>query len=357
MNNNNVTTSNMRLFAPDFIRVISFFMIVLFHYNVEIYYNYPGFLKLGELSYFGQTMGDVGISMFIIISGLSLVISTKDNNDYVLFLKKRVLAIFPSFWISYLIVAALMLIIKGSFVGDGHYWKFILSIIGLDGFFLYRMQNYYLVGEWYTGYMIITYLFFPVLYEALKKMPVIAWGVVSAIFFAVGLNYQKLFSVYINCNPLMRLPDFLFGMSYAFFILKDKKNRLYAMLAGMLALAIAVPARESIMPQLYMLIFGVSLFSIAVYLIEFLGSIDWLRKITSYFAKHAFVAFLFHHQILYFVMSKIGGRISSGLESLCVFLFILFSSVVMAILTEPLVRILTKKMRAILLPSVSTSSR
>ncbi|EMN1226873.1 DUF1624 domain-containing protein [Enterobacter roggenkampii] len=91
MNNNNVTSSNMRLFAPDFIRVISFFMIVLFHYNVEIYYNYPGFLKLGELSYFGQTMGDVGISMFIIISGLSLVISTKDNNDYVLFLKKECL--------------------------------------------------------------------------------------------------------------------------------------------------------------------------------------------------------------------------------------------------------------------------
>jgi hypothetical protein len=70
-----------------------------------------------------------------------------------------------------------------------------------------------------------------------------------------------------------------------------------------------------------MLIFGVSLFSIAVYLIEFLGSIDWLRIITNYFAKHAFVAFLFHHQILYFVMSKIGGRISSGLESLCVFIY------------------------------------
>jgi peptidoglycan/LPS O-acetylase OafA/YrhL len=71
--------------------------------------------------------------------------------------------------------------------------------------------------------MIITYLFFPVLYEAIKKTPVMAWGVVSAIFFAVGLNYQKLFSVYINCNPLMRLPEFLFGMSYAYFILKNKK--------------------------------------------------------------------------------------------------------------------------------------
>jgi hypothetical protein len=96
-------------------------------------------------------MGDVGISMFIIISGLSLVISTKDNNDYVLS-EKRVLAIFPSFWISYLIVAALMLTIKGSFVGDGHYWKFILSIIGLDGFFFIGCRT---IIWWGNGIQVI----------------------------------------------------------------------------------------------------------------------------------------------------------------------------------------------------------
>ena len=49
-------------------------------------------------------LGDIGVSIFFMLTGASLMLSTKDWRGCTEFYKKRFLAIFPSFWLVYIIV-------------------------------------------------------------------------------------------------------------------------------------------------------------------------------------------------------------------------------------------------------------
>lgn len=334
-----------RLFSPDLIRLLSFLSVVLFHFNMEIFQNYPNAMRIGSLSYAGQSMGDIGISMFIIISGLSLSFSGQKNFSIGSFFKKRFLAIYPSFWIAYIIVGVVYFLVNGHFVGDGHHWKILLSVIGLDGFFLYKMQNYYLVGEWYTGYMLITYLAFPLLFYGCKKNLLVTWLLVMIVFFVVGINYHSLFKVYINCNPLMRLPDFLYGITYCMFILHSKQRRLIMLICGIIVMAIIIPLNNFIMPQLYMFLFGAAFFSIAACVGELIKNVIICKGVISYLAKYSFVAFLFHHQILYMLFNIINYPILTRAESFFLLFIIVLFSFCAAIITEPLVNKFTDFLR------------
>lgn len=334
-----------RIFSPDLIRVLSFLAIVLFHFNMEVFQSYPNSMRIGALSYAGQSMGDVGISMFIIISGLSLSFSAQRSFSVGTFFKKRFLAIYPSLWIAYILVGIVYFLINGHFVGDGNHWKMILSITGLDGFFLYKMQNYYLVGEWYTGYMLITYLAFPLLFLGCKKSPLVTWALVMIIFFLIGINYNSLFKVYINCNPIMRLPDFLFGITYCIFVLNNKQRRFLMFIFGIVIMGVIIPMQEMIMPQLYMFLFGAAFFSIIACVGELVKRVFMCEEIISYLAKYLFMAFLFHHQILYMLFGVVDYPSLTRPESFLLLFIVVLFSFTAAIITEPLANKLANTLR------------
>lgn len=215
------------VFFSYMIRLISFFAVVLFHFNVAVTQFYPNSMLIGKLSYANQTVGDMAISLFIITSGFSLEMSTRGHFNIKKYLAKRFISIYPAFWVCYILVGLFLFLNNGHLSGDNEHWKMVLSITGLDGFFLYRMHNYYLVGEWYTGYILLTYLLFPFLLIGIRFNPIITFIVVMLIFVGLYVNYNNLFKVYINCNPLMRLPDFLFGMLFSRFIYPVQKRFTY----------------------------------------------------------------------------------------------------------------------------------
>ncbi|NIF46738.1 acyltransferase [Enterobacter sp. Ap-1006] len=328
-----------RFFFIDFIRAISFLAVVLFHFNMEISMNYAGQNMIGSLVYGGQTVGDMAISLFIIVSGFSLVVSTGGKLDVVRFFKKRIVAIYPAFWVVYCIVAVFIFIANSGFVGDGKHWKFILSLLGLDGFFLYRMANYYLVGEWYSGYMILTYLFFPILFKGLLNWPKITITLLVLIMLGLSVNYTSLFSVYINCNPIMRLPDFFFGMLYGFYFVKSQNARRILFLTGIIILCMLILLLQNkIYSQLYMLLFGCSIFCLLAMLPDGLKNIASLRVPIDFTAKYSFVAFLYHHQILYFLFKIIDFKKLNFGETLFFYVIIVGLSLVAAYLTDPLIK-------------------
>ena len=63
-----------RLFPLDFVRVIGAVLIVLFHFNMSLYL-FPGisFQPLLFLNYANGNIGHIGVSLFFILSGASLM--------------------------------------------------------------------------------------------------------------------------------------------------------------------------------------------------------------------------------------------------------------------------------------------
>ncbi|CAH6927204.1 conserved membrane hypothetical protein [Vibrio chagasii] len=328
-----------RLFYVDIIKLVSALMVMLFHFNVNAYYRDNNVELLGALSYMNISFGDIAISLFIIISGMTLSLTSREKFSTQRFLKKRALAIYPSFWISYLFVAFCIVILTNNSIGDGHLWKLILTFFGLDGFFLYKMTSYYLVGEWYTGYMLITYLFFPILFLYGARAPFYTMAFLLAIAIYLHINYSYYFSVYETCNPLMRLPDFFFGIMFGIHIRKDPSllNKLFLLSVAYL---VSYDYISSIIPYHFFMMFGgMAIFIVAVRVIDFLRVENtFIAKPIKYIAQFQFLAFLVHHQIILYLYSKIMVSELGFYEKVFVYLLVVFLSFLYAILINPVVR-------------------
>ncbi|MFH0255791.1 acyltransferase family protein [Vibrio rumoiensis] len=332
-----------RLFYVDVIKLVSALMVMLFHFNVNAYYRDNNAELLGVLSYLNISFGDIAISLFIIVSGMSLSLTPRGKFSTQRFFKKRVLAIYPSFWVSYLFVAFCIVVLTNNTIGDGQLWKLILTFFGLDGFFLYKMTSYYLVGEWYTGYMLITYLFFPVLfiYGSIKPFYTMAFLLALAIF--SHINYSYLFDVYETCNPLMRLPDFFFGICFGLYIRKDSEllNKLFFLSLIYLFSYDYISAK--IPYHFFMMFGGIAIFIVAVRVIQFFRIENtFLAKPIKYLAQYQFLAFLVHHQIiLYFYGKFIVFSDLNVYEKVATYALIVFLSFLYAIIITPVIRKIT----------------
>lgn len=330
---------NKREIHLDVIRIVACLAVILFHYNVYLLYADPKVARIGEISYLNQTVGDIAISLFIILSGLALTISqgtVKTKFSYLDYYKRRFLGIFPSFWIAYLIVAAVFLLVGQSF-GDGQLWKLLLSLIGLDGFFLYRMQNYYLVGEWYTGYMLITYLLYPFVKKLFDKTPLYCWLLVLAIFISLNAVYSKLFDVYINCNPIMRLPEILFGITFATYINANRSKEIWLAVVAFFVLLFSSYLYKVLPSQIYMFVIGVSIFSILSLVLSSIRYNDWITNFIVKISGLTFLAFLFHHQIIYAAFRFFDYRTLDFQQKVALFVFCVLASFYVAKEVAPLV--------------------
>jgi len=132
-----------KFFYIDFIKVISCIAVMLFHLDMHSFYadnNAPLFFGL---KFLGMNVGDIAVSLFIISSGFGLGLSAKENFSLTSYIRKRFLAIYPSYWLSYAAVALLFILLSKP-IGEGVPGiRFLLTIIGLDGLFLYKFPTFY----------------------------------------------------------------------------------------------------------------------------------------------------------------------------------------------------------------------
>ena len=204
---------HQRLFYPDFIRTAALFSILIYHFQVEAHQQ-TGFFQgipVIESGIHGIDLGQIGVSLFFLLSGASLMISAKPFHT-ISFYKNRVLTLFPSYYLVWL----------GAFLGtlllspDSHQgvkpWSIIYTILGLDGYLLELGPNFYKVGEWFFGCLLLIYLVFPFLRKGMEKYPrsflcaVFSLWIICILFVRTSLMPERTF--------YMRIPEFLLGMYF-----------------------------------------------------------------------------------------------------------------------------------------------
>lgn len=313
-----------RIFYLDFIRAIATIGIILTHYNALFVYNTS--IPMPEKAVITLSVGNIyiggwGVSLFLIISGASLMYVYENHFDNKAFLKKRLINIFPMFWIAYVGALLFNFYSYGAIDTSIGKWRFIFSVLGIDSFLgNFAIPSFYLVGEWFLAYILMVYILFPILRKGVMDYPIVL-AVIAGIMYVISIVFLGK-----DVTLFARLPEFLFGMYFMKYI--KKINWKIALISFVVVLLNSVikPDINYIFQYTYI---GVASYLILVYCSKFFD-FGICRKICSVICKYSYPCFIIHHYLIFKMVSKFDlNQITVGQSYLlfccCVVMIAVFS--------------------------------
>ncbi len=282
----------------DFLRVVSAFGIILYHFSLRV--------GDGKNAFTFFANGDFGTSfvfVFFLLSGGLLYRKYHESLSLKDFYRKRFRSIFPSFWIAFLFFFLSSVLREGRFFYQEGASKtsLLLSVVGMDGYLLYRIPNYYILGEWFLGAMILLYLFFPLFLKGMKKcpwalLPVFAFGILLSVltgFFRIPIP-RNLFTV-----------SFVFCLGMLLFrypVIFENRAIPWIMLPVCIFLYfVEIPGPFSVFFQI---IFSFGLFVILISLGRILMKAGFLRRFFVFFSGISFQMFLLQSEVIGRITAK-----------------------------------------------------
>jgi len=283
---------NNRHFYPDFIRAFATCLIMVYHFDLHALET-----RTAESLLFGNasnSFGHYGISLFIILSGATLMLNYERNFNVLTYLKKRFFHIYPLFWITYLFFFAARLVFDHS-IPEAHLWTFLLTIGAMDGFMLYKLPNFYIMGEWYLGMIIILYLIFPFLRTVFLKYRY--FTLLSCVCLVVLIQRFYQFDMDVSRFPLSRLLEFVLGMSFIRLFDDSENNVLNFLLIGIAGVLFYYVSALNLPFLLKMPAVGIIAFT-GLASVSRLFSCPICRTIIRFLSSYSYGAFLSHHVII-----------------------------------------------------------
>ena len=174
--------------------------------------------------------GNIGVDMFLFLSGFGLWFSLEKNNDTIAFYRRRVKRVL----LPYLILAFPFWIYNTLYYKAG-FSKFLMDYMGIS----FVTQG--VVTTWYIFLIIALYLVYPLIYHWEKKSGLIADAamIVACISFCIVLK-RHLPSLYGHVEiAITRVPAFLLG-SLAARLTKQKNKAEYVFFASYAIFATAI---------------------------------------------------------------------------------------------------------------------
>lgn len=164
------------IYEIDFIRTSCCLGIVIYHFASHTNSN------IGFLNYtVNYDIGSIIVTVFFMVSGFVLYHNNKEIKSLKAFYYKRFKSIFPSFWLCWFIFYVINVIKVRTPFYAGNPLKLLLTLIGQDGYFLQRVVNYYTVGEWFLGALIIVYALYPLLLKGYKKNNILTLAILIVL--------------------------------------------------------------------------------------------------------------------------------------------------------------------------------
>jgi len=211
------------------IRAISMFLLIICHIGSWfIYINKvsPLYLQL----FYG--FGIIGLDLFFFMSGLILVVNIlyreKENHSWIEWYKRRILRIFPGYWIMYIIIFIFYFIALNSFYELTH------ILVNLSGFQIIPIEhpNFMIIHfiYWFISALLFCYLLFPIFFYMLRRNIRITttFGIIIFFLFSFFLTSIEIVSErdYINTFLILKFFVFFFGMSFGSWIGNNNMQKL-----------------------------------------------------------------------------------------------------------------------------------
>lgn len=321
-----------RYFGLNLVRCLSMLGVFVFHYFLYLSNDSVGSGALQKAAHILGSevgLGPVCVCMFLMLSGFLLVNSNDETLNLKVYFWKRFKTIFPIYWFCYFLVGL------GS--TQHTYSKplyFLLTVIGMDGYFGSWFPVIYQVGTWFIGAIVAFYVVFPLMRKFMMRMP--------KIFFVVFL-IANLLTQYFRILPIVVDIDFIvcffscaMGMLLRYYIhifnrIPNYMKLLGSVLLFVIVLKIPVPITFLMMQvQVSTFFLFVAIFSFGSMLEPFYQ----LKKARKYFsavsilANNSFVMFLLHLAVLNFVLKIIKTETLSQSHGMLIGVLLLFLAAV-----------------------------
>lgn len=299
-----VSSEKRKAFIPafDFVRAVSAMGIVCFHFLCHTHCQ----ALTVYLTYASGAWGSAFVTVFFILSGASILYQNESIKTMPVlksFYLKRWKSIFPMFYIAYLLVFIRTSIAQGTVFYSQY---FVLSLLGLDGHFLYLAPNYYILGEWFLGAIILIYLMYPLLLLGIRKTGLGVWGVVF-ILYVLSLNTPLLYKL--NISPFRNLISCLLSFTTGMVFIKNLERIKTCLRHKCFQICVFILLFACFT---YLLVFRPSvawlcdahIFGTVLFLILFIGGSyimesTCIKNIVKRISDLSYPIFLLHHVIIY----------------------------------------------------------
>lgn len=265
MENNQLSNNKKKLQGIIFTRACCSLGILLFHYSCHS--KFKILLRTVNASF-----GFIFVTSFFCISGSVLYYNYPKINSIKTFYFKRWKSIFPSYYICFAYFFMKNVFKYHKLFYKGHWYKLLLTILGLDGYFSYKINNYYLVGEWFLGAIIIIY----------------------------ALYKTNIFIIYKSTNLTTCFSSFYFGTR----VIKYKKyffeNNVCLLISILLYFFLSIVKLKS-----FIFFFQLQGFSLFIILVK-IGNVLMTTRFKKVFIELdnlSYIIYLYHHQIINNILS------------------------------------------------------
>lgn len=217
----------------DLLRAIAIIIVAMYHFWVVSGYQTTGIRTLNIILTYG---GEIGVTMFFIISGFSIYCSLyyqekrKESIKFLPFIKKRLERIYPSYFICILLV---LIIGDGAvYISMQNLWSIITHLLLVHNFFLSTFGS--ISGVlWTMGVIFQFYLFSIFLYKCINKRWIVTLSL--SLVFSVFVKYilysyfarsgldNNYYFIY-GRQLFSALDNFIVGMCIAKMILEKRKS-------------------------------------------------------------------------------------------------------------------------------------
>lgn len=318
----------------DLIRAVSIIAIVLEHFS----YSFIQFGIPGDFVYFLKfANGDWGgtfVSVFFMLSGAALIynhpVLTREGEKgfkaklkgILRFYLKRMVTLFPLFYFCWFIFYVLTSKAIGLWNWGGNWSNLLYTFFGVDGYFLHRGFNYFCVGEWFLGAIIILYLLFPLLRFCFMKLRAVSTVLITALFLLNIFRYNFISSPGDNLfirlikwyDTVIEVPDsrniltctmfFWTGMLLITYrnVLVKLWTALVSLIFMVIMVTIELPLQNEIISDW---LCACAVYLILAYIAPFVMRFVAVQRIVGFIGKYSYGIFLIHHQILYLIMPRL----------------------------------------------------
>lgn len=249
--------------------------------------------------------GQIWVALFFALSGACIARSNSET-DIWSFYKKRWKSIFPMFYIAYLLIFVLKLMIWGNWWGAISPWTIPLTLIGMDSYFYYIQPNFSCVGEWFIGALLVCYLLFPLLRQALQYIPYMTLAVLVAGSFFVP--YLSFFAVEPWHNLWVCVTIFYLGMLIAQFpaIFTSKIGFVVSAVLTILLFVVPLPLKQyaAVSGIWYPILSGLACCVLLVHIGAYLERPEKIKKLLTYLGNISYPIFLIQHIVISALLEK-----------------------------------------------------